>query len=273
MNADFEFGPLEVRFGLEFCDLLEEVRLFSEGNEYLLSHATRFTATILLLREVVQDGMRILELGGSGLLHRFINANVQCWDYTSFPEGRMTDPVVYKEDIFVGNTGHSIPSNKIVINFENSEFPVEADSYDLVICCEVIEHMEIDPMFLIEQIGKITADSGLLFVTTPNGTSSRIVYKAIKGIQPSFYMQYTKDRSLYRHNFEYSVELLKLLVESGGFSVQSLETMDTFEPYFAEGIAMLERLGESTKDRGDNIFLYAKKIGAIRQRFPLGIYA
>jgi hypothetical protein len=39
----------------------------------------------------------------------------------------------------------------------------------------------------------------------------------LAGIEPYFYMQYNKDRSLYRHNYEYSIHSLTRLLKAAGF--------------------------------------------------------
>ena len=45
--------------------------------------------------------------------------------------------------------------------------PYEPDSFDYVVCVEVIEHLE-NPYALIRKMGDVLKNSGKLIVTTPN---------------------------------------------------------------------------------------------------------
>jgi SAM-dependent methyltransferase len=262
---------LTERFGPEFERLKAQLETTYSGNAYVLGHVARFATSIVMLGDLIRPGFKVLEIGWSNLLHRYIAADVACWDYTSFERD---SPSQSAGALHIGpGEGRTVPTQNFRLNLETDPFPVQSDEYDLVICGEVIEHMDIDPMFVIAEINRISRPGGALFVTTPNASSARVVFKAVNGYHPSFFMQYARNASPYRHNFEYTPPLLQSLISAGGYKVQSLETLDTFEDPFPEGYEILKKLGAPMTARGDNIFLVGIKEEGIRERYPAGIYA
>lgn len=158
------------------------------------------------------------------------------------------------------------------VDLESDTIPMPDGHYDLVLCCEVLEHMDVDPMFMMAEINRCLRDGGFLILTTPNSTSSRIVNGVLNGYAPHFYMQYHKDRSPYRHNFEYAPRQLRQLLDAAGFSIIDLWTVNNFYPPEEEAMDLLHRHGFPTDERGDNIFAIARREGPVRERYPDEIY-
>lgn len=258
------------RFGPRFETTLNQIQADFQGNAYVIPHSHRFAASVLYLQSIITPGMRILELGFSNLLHKYIN-NAGCWDYTTFHDGDCS-PTITQGSLIIQNS-LTIPATNIRINFEDENFPDDVGAYDLIICCEVIEHMDKDPMFLMSQLNLISKENAKLFITTPNAISSRIVFKVLAGYHPSFFMQYSRDRNPYKHNFEYTPNLLEVLLKASGYNQIKFETLDTFEDPFPQGIELIEKVGMSIENRGDNLFSISEKIGPISERYPNGIYS
>jgi hypothetical protein len=93
----------------------------------------------------------------------------------------------------------------------------------------------------------------------------------LKGIEPYFFMQYHKDRSPYRHNYEYSIHSLMQVVRASGFDGSSW-TEDTFEDPITRSLEKLKTIGIDIPHVGDNIFVVAKKTGPVLDRHPRAIY-
>jgi hypothetical protein len=260
------------RFGSKLLDVLNEIRRTNTGNGYITGHSARLAATTVWLDQQIPPQARVLEIGFSDLLHKHITACAASWDYTVFKAESDDSPKVTPSTLRLDRTGQTVSSSRISLNLEEDVFPAEIAEYDAIILCEVIEHMEVDPMHLMSEINRVCAKNGRLYLTTPNSTSARIVYKVINGYHPSFFMQYAKSRSLYRHNFEYTPKLASTLLHAAGFRVDSLEAIDTFEDPLQDGYAMLERIGADQSLRGDNIFIAGTKTGDINDRHPAGIY-
>ena len=109
-------------------------------------------------------------------------------------------------------------------------------------------------------------------MTTPNITSSRAIWKILRGFEPHFYMQYRHNREFYRHNYEYSLTTLKVVLRAAGFSVK-IWTEDSFEDPVTDDVDKLRELGYPLHDIGDNIFAVAHKSGPVKIRHPGQLYA
>lgn len=164
-------------------------------------------------------------------------------------------------------------SEIVSIDLERELFPLESECVDFILCSEVIEHLDIDPMFMLSEINRIMKKGGKILITSPNSCSARNFHKIALGYRPHFFMQYIKDRSPNRHNIEYDVHTLRILLESAGFQIDSYFTKDVFEPSSSDGIDLLKKMNLTLDDRGDCIFMIASKVSGIQNRWPGGIYA
>ena len=160
----------------------------------------------------------------------------------------------------------------VSINLENDIFPFEAESLDFILCGEVIEHLDIDPMFMLSEFNRILKPGGALLITTPNCCSARNFWKIAHGYRPHFFMQYERSRSPYRHNLEYDVHALVQIIEAAGFLPMSVETFDVFEEPMPEALRLLEMAGLTLDHRGDGIFALSEKRSGVVDRWPDGIY-
>lgn len=167
---------------------------------------------------------------------------------------------------------HETTNTAAVVNLEHDIYPFENGSVDFILCGEVIEHMDVDPMFMLAEINRIARDGAILLITTPNSCSARNFWKMVHGYRPHFFMQYEKSRSPYRHNFEHDIHSLVELSTAAGFEPLKIETHDVFEPPLAEALTLLKRTGADTSNRGDCIFMVAKKVSGVVDRWPAGMY-
>lgn len=157
------------------------------------------------------------------------------------------------------------------LDLEYDTIPVEDKTFDWVLCCEVIEHMEIDPMFMMSEVNRVTKDKGGLFLTTPNIVSSRALTKMVYGLAPHFYMQYNPNREYHRHNYEYSIHVLMQVLKAAGFDGK-IWTEDNFEDGVEEVPRLLREAGFNIINIGDNIMTVARKVSEVVDRHPAAIY-
>jgi SAM-dependent methyltransferase len=160
----------------------------------------------------------------------------------------------------------------INLNLEEERLPVPDDTYDLVLCLEVIEHLEKDPMAMLNEINRVLKKSGLIYLTTPNATSARNVLKIHRGYAPHFFMQYSHAVELGKHNIEYDPTQVLSLLNGAGFKIRKLWTEDLFENPVPEAMEILRSTEGSLKHRGDNLLVIAEKVGAPQERFPRAVY-
>jgi ubiquinone/menaquinone biosynthesis C-methylase UbiE len=242
--------------------------LITPGNSYENIHARRTARTISTLIDQKPEG-KLLELGTSVIVPLVLDklvpdleVHVTDFDLTKPSSGKLT--------LSMGQSSRKVSVYRV--DLETQALPIADDTFDYVLCCEVIEHMELDPMFMIAEINRVLRPGGMLILTTPNITSSWAIWKILRGFDPYFYMQYRNKPKLYRHNYEYSPYSISQIMKAGGFT-GSVWTEDSFEDGTTVDLDKLRSVGYSMNNTGDNIFCVGKKAGPVVDRYPKVIYS
>ena len=250
----------------EIKDTLES--LISPEDFYHNNHKRRMARTLQVLLDQNPKGS-ILEIGTSHLIPLALERLL--------PELEVfvTDFDLDKEtigDITISLNGFSKVVHCARVNIENDPLPFSDGSFDYVLCSEVLEHMEVDPMYMLAELNRVTKQLGTMILTTPNAASTWSITKILRGIEPYFYMQYRHDRSPYRHNYEYSIHSAMQVVKAAGFD-GTIWTEDCFEEPNYTDIHKLQAIGYQLNHLGDNIFTIAHKKSGVIDRYPKVIYA
>jgi 2-polyprenyl-3-methyl-5-hydroxy-6-metoxy-1,4-benzoquinol methylase len=241
--------------------------LLSASDEYHRVHARRMARTLQTFAESNPTG-KLLEVGTSHLIPLAIK-ELELDVEVSVTDFDLSKPYSGKMECSLNNK--TVEVDVYRVNIEESTIPVPDETFDVVLLCEVLEHMEVDPMFMLSEINRITKQGGKLILTTPNSTSSRNIHKILNGYEPYFYMQYRHDRSLYRHNYEYSLPTLKSVMRSAGFEGK-FWTEDSFEDGIISIPLQMQMLGYKMEHVGDNIFGVLQKTRGVIDRYPKEIY-
>ena len=254
----------------EFEAYLESIN-FKQG--FWGGHYGRYVETWNALHRAlteVKDARRALEVGTSWVFATYLKVRglLQEVDVTDFNEDYMGRARLTRG----GYPEFDQLFTAFSVNLESDLLPVDDGVYDLVLCGEVIEHMDVDPMFMMAEINRCMRIGGVLILTTPNSISSQIVGRVLNGYSPQHYMLYQKDRSPYRHNFEYAPHQMRQLVQSAGFEVFDLWTADVLNAADGPALEVLAQHGYPASDRGDNMFCICRKTGPIVERYPNEIY-
>jgi len=237
---------------------------------YNNTHKRRYARTLDVLFDSEVSGKKILEIATSDMLPVAIrelepdsDITVTHFDLSGKTSGK------YKVE-YAGRK-FSVPG--YFVDLETMPLPAADETFDIVLCCEVIEHMDVDPMFMLAELNRVLKPGGRLVLTTPNITSSHALWKMLRGIEPYFYMQYHKDGSPYRHNYEYSRGGLETLLEAAGFQGE-VWTENSFEDGIYEDATFLENAGfKINRDLlGDNLFASVYKKSDVVERYPSPIY-
>lgn len=248
-------------------ELLGEV--LSLENPYHKTHFRRYGRTISVLLDEQPTKGKLLEIGTSKVyplvlkeLVPDLQVHVTDYDLSKPPKGSLT----LSYDAYT----RKVPVYRVDI--ETTPLPVEDETFDYVICGEVIEHLERDPMFMMSEINRVLKPGGVLVMTTPNVVSSHGIARMLNGEEPYFYMQYRHSGELDRHNYEYSPKSLGAVLKASGFSGK-LWTEDSFGVPNNTQVEKLRQAGFPIANTGDNIFSVGRKVGPVVDRYPSIIYA
>lgn len=61
---------------------------------------------------------------------------------------------------------HGIPFDGV--NLRHARLPYESGSFDLVVACEVVEHLNFNPLPVLGEINRVLKENGLLYIAMPN---------------------------------------------------------------------------------------------------------
>lgn len=156
----------------EFVSFCQQTPIeVSKPYKYLSGHAIR-------LHETYKEALRILPNGGSVLSVGSWRAHVEC-------------ALAGKHGIDV--TVFDFPEMLVSEQYEAFGFKVEAgdflsdaiDSvpgrYDLVLFCEIVEHIPLDPVEQFRKLKRFLKPGGKLLVTTPNVASASRCLQLLRG--------------------------------------------------------------------------------------------
>jgi len=163
---------------------------------------------------------------------------------------------------------------------EVERFPYPDESFDVIVCTEVLEHLAVDPMHMLAEMGRICRPDGLLIMTTPNAASFDALTKVMAGRHPYSWAPYS-GQSTDRHNREYTITELERAVAAAGFDVQHSATISD-QPFSLKerilatwfSIPNLAR-GKSGLDLGrmrSTSLVMGRKVGPVRDRYPGWLY-
>jgi SAM-dependent methyltransferase len=111
-----------------------------------------------------------------------------------------------------------------LFNVEQDEFPYESGSFDVVLFCELLEHLLMDPVATLRQIHRVLKPGGVLVLTTPNVARLDNVLAMVGGA--NIYDPYSGFGPYGRHNREYIRHELHRLLDFAGFDVEHSFTAD-----------------------------------------------
>jgi SAM-dependent methyltransferase len=124
----------------------------------------------------------------------------------------------------------------IGLNLRNSKLPQESNSLDAVVICEVMEHLNFNPLVVLKEINRVLKDDRYIYIGMPNQASlgSRINLLLGRSIHHSiddFFKQLDKKHNMIvgLHWREYTLVETVELIQKMGF--------DTVAKYYAQPTA------------------------------------
>ncbi len=248
----------------------------SKGREdYVRTHLTRLVRTLELTPKGSDDD-RALEMGAYMHITPALKSKVGYGEVRGSylgPVGRTDQSRVVSAD------GEVFECSLDLFNAETDPYPYPDDHFATILCCELLEHLEKDPMHLMSEINRVLRPDGHLLLTTPNICSLRSAGALLLGYHPGLFHQYVRPdadgEADPRHSREYAPRDIQAMYEAAGFSVEHLET----GPYLARHSAEFDWVKHVMKRyqlpdhlRGDVIYAVGRKTGPVVERYPSALY-
>jgi SAM-dependent methyltransferase len=206
-----------------------------ELEEYRQAHARRFWRSLALIKKWAPPDrpVRILELGSAPyyftlLLHRalpcqIVGVNVEAGVW---PGATTSAPGPKTVRLRWGNEAASLDLEIHVLNIEKDPFPFANDSFDMVLCMEVIEHLTYSPTHMLTETHRVLRQGGRLVLSTPNSISMKKTVALLCNRSMEF--PYSGYGIYGRHQREFTVQELRTLLEACHFHVLEADLENIF---------------------------------------------
>lgn len=204
-------------------------RLDTSGylREYLQDHRYRLATDLHLVRTMSPKPRQILEIGAYPYFLTKSIADLGV-DVTTI------DKVLNDADV---DTLQPLGIRPRRCDIEVDRLPFESDTFDLVLCNEVFEHLRINPIFTLREVLRVLRPGGRLMLCTPNVLSARGWYNIIfrqrlysdtGGVYETFSPLYKSESRFVGHVREYTMQELVDFTRKCGFDVLSAFYRGTF---------------------------------------------
>lgn len=267
--------PLPLPDGLSEADLRRFVLSVrpagapeAEMARYASEDFERFVLTWDLARGL--DG-ECLELGANPyfttmLLRRHTALRLTLANYFG---PHVTTPTL-DQRVCIGGATETLPTYHF--NIETEPFPFTAAAFDVVLCCEILEHLQHDPLAALREIHRVLRPGGALIVTTPNVARLENVARLLAG--ENVYDPYSGYGPYGRHNREYTLGELRRLLEHAGFAVEIAFTADVHANHagWFTPLAQCRALLKRHDDLGQYLFVRARRTGTPSAKKPAWLY-
>ena len=255
----------------EVVDYLLSFIAEPDAQSYVRQHMRRYLGTLHRIPPAQRSGDAVLELGSltplAPAIRRFCGYQQIIGNNWWPGDEKLKEKTFERTD---GGEQLSIPLHNF--NVEVDQFPFADRSFRVILCGELLEHLQRDPLHMLWECNRVLEDDGQLILTTPNIAGCRSLEGILTGCSPYLFSQYNLESSFDQHHREYAPQEVSEALKAAGFEVLKLETEDVWRRSNPAILELLSSCGVSTELRGDNIFVIARKAGPPVDRYPRTLY-
>ncbi len=240
---------------------------------YFEKHLPRLAATLALVPPATAPG-RVLELG---CYMQITPALQYCRGFREIRGAAFGHGPPQRQSVSYGAAAFELDID--LFDAEREPFPYPSGHFELVLACEVIEHLLTDPMHLLLESRRVLAEGGRLLITTPNIAGLTSVARVLHGHDnPQIHSKYRIPRPAalpeIQHVREYTLAELGHAVIAAGFEIERLFTLPIPEYSFYQPLLrFLEENGYNPANRGEQSYCLARKRAALPvTRYPDFLY-
>lgn len=159
-------------------------------------------------------------------------------------------------------------------NVEDDTWPYEDESFDVVLCMELFEHLMLDPYHVFREANRVLRPGGIFVLTTPNIVSYTSVTRVLSGRAPYIFGVFSAHGSYGRHNREWAPAEIASLGVRAGFDTDVLDTRDLYDldTDIEDARSLLAARGDDGALRGDGIFYRGLRARPADESYPPELY-
>lgn len=241
---------------------------------YMRGHRTRLTHALSMIPKAESDRSSLLDIGCYGYMAFWAAKHLgyrRVIGIEWHPE--QSDPIIHRQ-LRVGDDGIEFDS----YNFDIStpDWPI-SEQFDTVLFFEVLEHINEDPMGVMERINASLTMGGTLVMSVPNAVSYKTLREYLVGMPPWTYWFYEPDLSHEpRHCFEYTPIVFQSVLVATGMRTNAFRTIYAYSSIESEHrvLDLAAGLGFEPRSMGETMIAHAtKQREGVPLRYPDVLYS
>lgn len=258
-------------------ETIEHLGAFGEETEYtyIKGHRARLAHALTMIPKAVRGDETLLDVGCYGYMALWAHAHLGYASVTGIEWRPDIDERVIEREYRVGEHRLRLRSHNLDISAPGP-WPIQ-DTFDAVLFFEVLEHVNRDPMGVMERIGERLKTGGTLVMSVPNAVSYKVLKELLVGMPPWTYWFYEPDLSHEpRHCFEYTPIVFKSLLAASGMRENAFRIIYAYSTpeRERETLEIARSLGLDPRELGETMIVNATKAREdIALRYPDVLYS
>lgn len=255
---------------------LEQLGAHGDETEYtyMRGHRVRLIETLTMIPKADREGARLLDVGCYGYMALWAKVHLGYADVVGIEWHPDRDDPIITRTLNDGAGAFELRSHNFDIS--KGEWNV-GDPFDTVLFFEVLEHVNVDPMGVMEQINRALRPEGTLVMSVPNAVSYKTLKEFMAGMPPWTYWFYEPDLSHEpRHCFEYTPIVFQSLLVASGMRTDAFRTIFAYSSpaHEQDVLGVADALGFEPDEFGETMIAHATKTReGIALRHPDVLYS
>lgn len=193
---------------------------------YMRGHRSRLIHSLTMIPKAESEDARLLDVGCYGYMSYWAQRHLGYRHVIGIEWHPDSEEQIIRRTLRINDDTFELESHNFDISA--SDWPLE-DRFDTVLFFEVLEHINTDPMGVMERINASMRDGGTLVMSVPNAVSYKTLREFLVGMPPWTYWFYEPDLSHEpRHCFEYTPIVFRSLLTAAGMKTHALKTIYSY---------------------------------------------